>query len=331
MEITNFGKGAIPTPKAIRDTQYRIMAATSLAAIDWVTPYTVENGFLLRQRDQKSSSSCTAQATGYYTEALMRIEKNLIEEYSNRYVYSQVYVPGGGAYIWKAMSIPLKGAASAISVPDGDSRETTMRDTSLNVGAIIEARTDKYAVIPRSNIDQMATVVRDYHGFVTGFNGSDDMFSGDGTLNIPSSPPWGHAIYVCGHQLKDHIGRNGEMVHPNEKTLKAKASWNGTFAGYHYIPECFVNSGFLFDCYTYAAIEDIDPNSMTQGLTDTQLNDLWMAAFRRAIDPTGLAFYRGKSFDVVIKDILGSKEMIFYGGVDAKVKEMENAIRSGQF
>src|SRR3990167_10304735 len=148
LDTSQFGKGAIKTPKVIRDNHFRLAATPSL--IDWSLPWTVPA--ILHQRDQKSSSSCTAQATGYYTETLNQVENSKEENHSNRYVYSQVYIPPeGGAYIWKAMSIPLASTASALSVPDGDSTEDTMRDKSLNGQAVMEAITDKYAVIPRSN------------------------------------------------------------------------------------------------------------------------------------------------------------------------------------
>lgn len=251
MDITNFGKGAIKTPKIIRDQQFRLGATPSL--IDWSIPFNVDSGFL-KQRDQKSSNSCTAQATSYYCEALEKLDRSKDENYSARYVYSQSFLPGGGAYIWKAMSIPLKGSASALSVPDGDSLESTMTNASLNKNAIIEARADKYAVIPRSNIDQLAQIIKDYKGFVTGFNGWNGMFATDGTVIDWSKSDWGHAVYVCGYEM-----RNGK------KCLKFKNSWTANWGsgGFGYFPEDFVNSGMMFDCYTYADITDLG-NYMTE-------------------------------------------------------------------
>lgn len=322
IDISQYGKGAIYTPKPIRDRQFRVMAAAPLAATDWTIPYSIENGFILNQRDQKSSSSCTGQATCYYCEALNKIESQKTEKYSARFNYSKSFVPEGGAYIWKAMSIPLNpGAASQESVPDGDSSETIMRDGSLNGQAILEAKADKYAVIPRSSIDQMASIIKDYHGFVTGFNGWNGMFAPDGTIIDWSHSEWGHAVYVVGYEI-----RNGK------KYLKFKNSWSGLWGsgGYGYFPEEFVNSGMMFDCYTYADITDINPNSMNIP-TDAQLSELWKASFGREIDATGLAFWRGKSWDAVLVGINGSKEKQYYGKISSSVKEMENAIRTGQF
>lgn len=324
LDINKFGKGAIQDPASLAAGRFKINDEP-LRAIDWSVPYSIEDGFELTQRDQNGSSSCTAQAVAYYVEALNRVENNKNERYSARFNYSQSFAPGGGAYIWKAMSIPLSsGVASSDSVPDGSSTEKEMTDGSLNGAAVIEAKTDLYAQVPnKKNIDWLAQVIHDYTGFDTGFNGRNDMFSPDGTANVfNGASEWGHAIYVVGHEI-----RNGK------KCLKFKNSWSKNWGsnGYGYFSEEFILNGPIFDAYVYASIKDIDPNSMTQGLTETQLNDLWMAAFKRPIDAGGLAFYKGKSFDTVVKDILGSKENIEYTRVSQAVKLLENDIRSGAF
>lgn len=279
--------GAVKTPKEVRDKQFRLGATPSL--IDWSVPYTVPATFNIRY--QNTSSSCTAQATGYYTEVLNEIENKRKEKHSNRYVYSQVYLPGGGAYIWKAMSIPLKGTASADSVPDGDSTEAMMTDSSLNSKAVLEARADKYAVIPRSNIDQMAQVVRDYHGFVTGFNGHDGMFAPDGTIIDWSKSEWGHAVYVCGYEL-----RNGK------KYLKFINSWSENWGsgGFGFMSEDFVNSGMMFDCYTYAELADLAPV-----LTKEDVE--FLQALEGYSDPEGVVYWTGKTLEQYRKARLPDK------------------------
>lgn len=287
MNIKNFGKGAIKTPKIIRDNHFRLarLAAIPPPIIDWSIPYSVENSFVLKQRNQNGSLSCTAQATSYYCEALEKIEHNKDENYSARFVYSQTYLPGGGTYIWKAMAIPLKiGAAQAESVPDKDSAETTMTDKSQNAFAQIEARADKYAVIPRSNIDQMAQIVKDYSGFITGFDGKNDMFSSDGTANMFTGPSeWGHAVYVCAYET-----RNGR------KCLKFKNSWSSNWGsgGYGYFPEEFVNSGLMFDCYTYADLADLDPMTIL-----TLKEVLQLQSLEGYSDPAGAQYWVGKTLD----------------------------------
>lgn len=254
--IEHFGKGCLQTPPELASTRYRL-AAMPVAPIDWSTPFDVEQGFTLAQRNQDGSSSCTAQATAYYCEVLNHLDNNVVENYSARFNYSQTYAPGGGAYIWKAMSIPIKiGLAGADSVPDGNSTEAEMIDQSLNGTARIEAKALLYAQLTNNkNIDELANIVKDYHGFVTGFNGSNDMFDSKGVASIPTNPTWGHAVYICGYvTLPD--GR---------KALKFKNSWGGTWgdAGYGYFPEEFIASGHFYDAYVYATVQDIDPLSMS--------------------------------------------------------------------
>jgi hypothetical protein len=255
-DISTFGKGAIQTPPEILATRYRL-AAEAARVIDWSKPYNVESGFTLPQKDQKASFTCTAEATIYYCRALNIIEHGKDEEGSERFNYSQSFVPpDGGAYIWKAMSIPLKiGISSMASVPNLDHSETIMRDGSMNGYAKIEAITDKYAQLPNNrDINYLAGIIEDYHGFVTGFNGNNIMFDSKGVASIPQTVDWGHAVYVCGYcTLPD--GR---------KALKFKNSWTAQWGdnGYGYFPEEFVKNGPLFDAFVYADIQDIDPTSM---------------------------------------------------------------------
>lgn len=250
-DITHlFGKGAVITHEDVTRDQYALSAPVPVF-IDWTIPFRVPAN--LTQKNQASSSSCTAQATNYYCEALNQIDHGVSELYSSRWIYSQTSIgPNQGAYIWKAMSIPLlKGAADLNSVPEGDSSESTMRDTLFNAHAVLEAKTDKYAVISRQQqgIDFMAQIVRDYHGFVTGFNGWNGMFDKDGTVIDWSKNEWGHAVYVCGYEMRK-----------GQKCLVFKNSWSSQWGdgGYGYFPEAFVTSGMLFDAYVYATIQDLE-------------------------------------------------------------------------
>ena len=160
------------------------------------------------------------------------------------------------------MSIPVNsGYASSWSVTDQPATEACMRDGSLNSQAHLEAIAYKYAQIQNyRSIDFLASTIEQYDGFVTGFNGENDMFSEDGTMNIISRSEWGHAIWVGAHTaLRHHYNQSGQLVHPNEKMLKFKNSWSALWGdnGYGYIPECLIADGGLFDAYVYADIKDL--------------------------------------------------------------------------
>jgi hypothetical protein len=280
--IESFGKGAVQESQESSDSHYTL-AFSAPPVIDWSVPFRVPA--TLVQRNQKTSSSCTGQAVCYYTQALNQIEHGVSELYSARHNYSQANLGyGQGAWIWKAMSFPIsQGAASANSVPDGDSTELIMTDKSDNWKAVLEAKTDKYAVISRQGqgIDFMAQIIKDYHGFVTGFNGWNGMFSSDGTVVDWSKTEWGHAVYVCGYEM-----------HNGQKCLVFKNSWSDTWGsgGYGYFPEAFVTSGMMYDAYVYALVEDLDPNSVM--LTAKQVREL--QALEGYKDEAGIIFWTGK-------------------------------------
>lgn len=280
--IEDFGKGAVITPTEISDKQY-VLAFSAPQVIDWSVPFRVAAS--LTQRNQKTSSSCTGQATCYYTQALNQIEHGVSELYSARHIYSQATLGyGKGAYIWKAMSYPiLQGASSLNSVPEGDSTELIMTDKSDNWKAVLEAKTDKYAAISRQGqgIDFMANIIKDYHGFVTGFNGWNGMFLADGTVVDWSKNDWGHAVYVCGYEM-----------HNGQKCLVFKNSWGDSWGsgGFGYFPEVFVTSGMMFDAHVYALVEDLDPDSIM--LTEKQVRAL--QALEGYKDEAGVVFWTGK-------------------------------------
>ena len=291
-----YGKGAIRTPKEIRDTHYRLAATPPL--LDWTQPYKVPTSTPVLFQD--GSSACTAHAVATYCATLNEIENKKIEEYSRRFIYSQTSLGyNQGTYIWKAMNIPLKGLASEKSVPDGDSTEQIEMDKSLNAKAEIEARTDKYAVIPRSNIDQLAQVIKDYHGFVTGFNGHDGMFAQDGTIIDWSKSDWGHCVYLLGYEMRNGV-----------KCLRFRNSWSTSWgsAGDGFIPEGFVNSGMMFDCYTYAAIADLDPNYMI--ITKESLALLYKAMLHRSNIENGQPneFWIGHEVEEFMNEMMKQEE-----------------------
>ncbi len=265
LDVSMYSKGCVQAPPSV-GASFEIELGI-LNQINWSIPYKVPA--VLTQRDQKGSQSCTAQATCYYTEVLNQIDHATNERYSARHIYSQTFVPGGGALISGAMRIPIvQGAASFASVSDGLSTETIMIDGTDNYLAVMEAKTDKYAAIPNdANIDHLAQTVRDYHGFVTGFYGWNGMFDNDGTIVDWSRKDWGHAIYITGHQM-----------HNGKKCLTYKNSWGPGFGtdGGGFIPEDFIHSGMMFDAHVYADITDLKPASMFKLVQVPGSQEVWI-------------------------------------------------------
>lgn len=298
VDPAQFGKGCLPTPEELKAGLY-VLAATVVPPTDWNVPYRVPVDLI--QKHQDGSSSCTAQATDYYVEALGQIQGGPQEHYSSRFIYSQTFVTGGGAYIWKAMSIPLiQGVADfdSVPVPGGVETEAIMTDPSDNVHAVLKQKTDKYAQLATAgrNMDYLASIVRDYHGFITGFNGWDGMFSPDGTVVDWSRREWGHAVYIIGYEM-----------HNGQKCLVFKNSWGSLWGdhGYGYLPEAFLTSGMVFDAFVYAAITDLDPTTVT--LTRKHVSEL--QALEGYHDEEGIKFWSGETDGVkkVLADYLAAR------------------------
>ncbi len=288
VHASQFGKGAIPTPKAIRDKHFKL-ALSALPPIDWSKPYIVPDHTPVY--NQGSSSACTAFATASYCSAINELQNGAQENYSKRYIYSQSTLGlNNGAYIWKAMSVPLKGLASSVSVPDGLD-EATEADASLNSHAIIEGIAQKYAMIPRANIDQMAGVILQNHGFETGFNGNNDMFAPDGTVLHWDHTDWGHCVRIKGFEM-----RNGK------KTLRFRNSWTEQWGsgGDGFFTEDFVNSGMMYDLYTYASLLDLENKVMTQ----QEVKMLYEFTFLREATPSEIAFWTGKLLHDFLKQAM---------------------------
>lgn len=268
MDITNFGKGAIRTPEDIKKNHFKL-AAMAPVAINWDKQPRIR---YLPVMNQRQTQACVAHATAQYGRNLEYQKFGKLEDYSVRNIYSQGYIPpDGGMYIWKGLGIPIvSGFVASSSVPVGDYSETTLRDASLNSEAIKEALPLKYAELTNNgDMDYIASVIDTYGGFVTGFNGANDMFELDGTAHVPTHTDWGHCVFVYDY------GRN---AHGN-KALFFINSWSdgwGT-AGYGNFDETFAKSRMMYDLYTYASIEDIDPTSMNNRFVQvTGQQDVWL-------------------------------------------------------
>lgn len=287
IDITHFGKGAVKAPKEVRDNHFTL-AMKAAPPFDWSKPYIVPD--TVPVFNQGSSSACTAFAAASYCMALNEIQNGVKEEYSRRYIYSQSNLGfNNGAYIWKAMSIPLNGLASELSVPDGLTEDIEF-DASLNSKADIQGIAQKYAVIPRSNIDTMAQIVVANHGFQTGFNGWNGMFAPDGTVIDFSKVEWGHSVRIRGAEM-----RNGK------KCLRFRNSWTDQWGsgGDGFFTEDFVNSGMMFDCYVYASLLDLDKK-----MTAQDVKMLYALAFYRTPDDKELAFWTGKQLHDFLKQAM---------------------------
>src|ERR1043165_8062014 len=87
--IQQLGKGLLPQPEDKRDFDFSPIAAAA-APIDWTKEYRLPEP---PNENQYTSSSCVAQAASYLHWQLRN------RDYSRRDIYSEIYLPQGGAYL----------------------------------------------------------------------------------------------------------------------------------------------------------------------------------------------------------------------------------------
>ena len=198
------GLGAYPDPLDLRDRPYDKIAAAG-EPLDWNKGYDVEADldFELPFKNQNGSLSCVGQGTGYYTGVLNKAETRVYREVSAKAVYSQIYLPQGGAYGRDGLKVVVNWGAVweeiVSSYKNGSPpREDFMRDLSWKddekdkLAKILQAKS--YYVVSQINMDIIAMAIRDGHGTVGG------VYVGEGgswrtNEPVPSVRTGGHWLY----------------------------------------------------------------------------------------------------------------------------------------
>lgn len=217
--------------------------------IDWEHPFVVP--FSLKVESQGSSSSCVGHAISKYLEVLEQIENKHFIDLSPRFIYSQICLPNGGAYIRDGIKLTVNsGCALESDVPSYPATEVLMRDSSAITDQIrSSAKTYKsksYVTISHNNdIDIVAQVIKQGYGAVTGVYGDDAGWSGvNGFVCPPKSSitAWGHAIMLVGYGLikkKKYI-----------KFINSWGRWGYKKSGFGLLGEDYFASGNVFDLWT---------------------------------------------------------------------------------
>ena len=241
--------GFYPDKEDTRDYQYDdfVAAAADVPEIDWDEGFDIERdlGITLKRESQNGSSSCVAQSVSSYAEVLNYVDTKKRVELSARDLYSRIHIPRGGAYLRDGVKTVVKRGISLESlVPSYDEgrppSEEFMRVQSSTVEADQVALKYKgksyYAVA--AGIDRFARAIKDGHGLLMGFTGSNPAWS-----NQDVRPPkdgenkWGHAVYGVGYGKK-----NGK------KYIKFLNSWSEGWGdnGCGYVYEDYFKSEKVF-------------------------------------------------------------------------------------
>ena len=201
-----------------RDYKYSDIGKSS-KPFDWSVGYDIETllGHKITPKDQGQSSSCGGQAFSYYGSVLEEMTNGDVGERSAKFLYSQVYCPGGGSRPRDLCEIAVnQGFGFESGCPSYEngkpgSEEFMTRSQDITPQSRKEASNDKglvYASV-NCNIDSIAQAVRDNYGAVILVNGQN----GKGWFTTYPQPTesrdWGHFIYAGKAKLingKRHIG-----------------------------------------------------------------------------------------------------------------------------
>lgn len=234
----HWGHGALPMRKDRRDRKYGKLARASVP-FDWSIGFDAEK-HPSPTKNQGTSGSCGGMA-GSYLEVLTRF---VFSERSARYIYSQIYYPGGGTTLRDILNLLVKkGSASEALVPSYQNgnppSEQFMEDRSANVAGDASASSYEasgYAFVA-PDIESYAQAIRDNGGAIMEIKGQNNG-TWESAQPIPPSNKtnlWAHFL-VC----------TGAMIRNGKKVIKVHNSWGDIGErGYQYITEDYFRSGSI--------------------------------------------------------------------------------------
>lgn len=194
-------------------------AGVDIEDIDWDKGFDIRNVLKrpIKSKQQSRSLSCVGQAWSYYAAVLNEIETGLIDEVSAKAIYSQIFLPNGGAYISYAAKLLIDwGSLYEKQLPshkeDGSVTEEFMRDKQWKtpeidkIAKVLQAK--QYRTInAKEDMDVYAQAIMRNMGIVSGFYGQNGV--GWGNSERPKPPTkidWAHCVYY-GAFGRDRYGR----------------------------------------------------------------------------------------------------------------------------
>lgn len=247
----NFDPGGIRDRVDNRDFLYSEVGFGT-ETFDWNTPYDVETelNIKLPVKNQGQSFSCGGQAWSTYIGILEALATQTFEERSAKFVYSQVYVPGGGARGRDCADVCVNQGvareAALSSYQNGQIPSETFMERSGDITTEVrqDATSSKllsYAQVG-NNINDIARAMKLNHGLVLGITGSNN-----GTWNsefpkppIPGDATWNHWIYFGKAKMINGV-----------KNIACLNSWGDKIGnkGWQWISEAYMP--YVFSAWTH--------------------------------------------------------------------------------
>lgn len=259
----NFDPGGIKDRVDNRDYLYSEVGFGT-NAFDWAVPYDIEKelGFKLPVKDQGNSFSCGGQAWATYIGILESLATSSFEERSAKYIYSQVYAPGGGSRGRDCADVCVsQGVARETALPSHQDHipptemfmEKSIDITSNVRQDAISSRLISYAQVG-NDINDIARALKANHGIILGIDGSNN---GTWSGAFPKPPilgdtVWRHWIYAgktevingikgiwCLNSWGTNVGQNGWQWLSEVYFKHVWSAWTHTFGsqlipGFHH-------------------------------------------------------------------------------------------------
>jgi len=205
------GKGLIPDTKDERDLKYSdvLGAGPVMTEEEWRQGFDIEKELNIKIpfKNQCSSLSCVGQGFSYQTAVINAKEVGRYDEASAKAIYSQIFLPGGGAHLRDAAKLLVNwGALLETQLKsyksDGTTDEKFITDLSwLNpelsqLAKVLQAK--EYRTMSGLGIDYFARAIKDNLGCVGGVAGANN---GTWSSNEPKPPinikaiSWYHCLY----------------------------------------------------------------------------------------------------------------------------------------
>lgn len=237
----------------IRDYQFNVLACAAGIdkKFDWDKGFDVEEelNIKLRHENQGNSSSCTGQGLTAYGEVLEFIETGIIKEFSSRRIYSNIYLPQGGAYLQDALKFITKQSfvleKDLPSYENGSPPSEKFMRNKGNLNEVILQNAMKWQAKEyyqvSGDIDDVAIALQNGFGLYMAATGSNKGWSNE-NLRPPlmSERMWGHAFFGKTAKL-----RNGK------KAIKIHNSWSEKWClgGDAWLNEDYFKSGYVWQPY----------------------------------------------------------------------------------
>jgi hypothetical protein len=225
IDLTRFNQGGLTQKVSLRD--YRLEVIPRAIQL----PSSFEIPFSGKIKNQGTSSSCVSQATSYYAEVLNFKETGQWIELSQKFLYSQCFIPPtGGSYTKDNMALMTnEGIATEQDTPSYKQNLTPPDEPFMEAKQDITAQasedaltyiTKSYYTFDNSKIDLFKQAIIQGNGCVVISWGNNVLWTTKtGVVGLPdvaSQMVWQHGIFLCGFfsisDADDELVKQGLMT-----------------------------------------------------------------------------------------------------------------------